>query len=71
MYTKIGYTHALTGWHEAIMLQNLSIMLLSNAPKITYYVFKKSFLIPKIMPDLFCKARSIYTLLEQSVGLSN
>ena len=33
------------GWdtrHEAIMLQKLSIMLLSSAPKITYYAFKNA-----------------------------
>ena len=33
--------------HDAIMLQKLSNMLLSSAPKITYYAFKK---MPKIMP---------------------
>jgi len=32
------------------MLQNLNIMLLSNAPKITYYAFKKIPIIPKTMP---------------------
>ena len=32
------------------MLQKLSIMLLSSAPKITYYAFKKMPIIPKIMP---------------------
>ena len=31
------------------MLQKLSIMLLSNVPKITYYAFKKMPIIPKIM----------------------
>ena len=36
--------------HEAIMLQKLSIMLLSSAPKITYYAFKKMPIIPQIMP---------------------
>ena len=36
--------------HEAIMLRKLSIMLLSSAPKITYYAFKKMPIIPKIMP---------------------
>ena len=32
------------------MLQKLNIMLLSSAPKITYYAFKKMLIIPKIMP---------------------
>ena len=32
------------------MLQKLSIMLLSSAPKITYYAIKKVPIIPKIMP---------------------
>jgi len=32
------------------MLQKLSIMLLSSAPKSTYYAFKKMPIIPKIMP---------------------
>ena len=36
--------------HEAIMLQKLSIMLLSSAPKVTYYTFKKMPIILKIMP---------------------
>ena len=36
--------------HEAIMLQKLSIALLSSAPKITCYAFKKMLIIPKIMP---------------------
>jgi len=31
------------------MLQKLSIMLLSRAPKITYYAFEKIPTIPKIM----------------------
>ena len=31
------------------MLQKLSIILLSNAPKITYYAYKKMSIIPKIM----------------------
>ena len=35
--------------HEAIMLQILSIMLLSSAPKVTYYAFKKMPIVPKIM----------------------
>ena len=32
------------------MLHKLSIMLLSSAPKITQYTFKKMPIIPKIMP---------------------
>ena len=32
------------------MLQKLSIMILSNAPKITNYAFKKMPIIHKIMP---------------------
>ena len=32
------------------MLQKLSIMLLSNAPKITYYAFKNTSIILKIIP---------------------
>ena len=36
--------------HEAVMLQKLSIMLLSSAPQITYYAFKKIPIVPKIMP---------------------
>ena len=32
------------------MLQKLSIMLLSSAPKITYYAFKEMPIIPKIVP---------------------
>jgi len=32
------------------MLQKPSIMLLSSAPKIIYYAFKKMSIIPKIMP---------------------
>jgi len=32
------------------MLQKLSIMLLSSAPKVTYYTFKKMPIILKIMP---------------------
>ena len=41
----------LTIWirHEAIMLQKLSNMLLSSAPKVTYYAFKKMLIIPKII----------------------
>jgi len=34
--------------HEAIMLQKLSIKLLSNAPKITYYALGKCLLFPKL-----------------------
>ena len=37
--------------HEAIMLQELNIMLLSSAPKITYYAFNKKMpIIFKIVP---------------------
>ena len=36
--------------HEAIMLQKLSIMLLSSVPKITCYAFLKMPIILKIMP---------------------
>ena len=36
--------------HEAIMLQILSIMLLSSAPKKSSYAFEKMPIIPKIMP---------------------
>jgi len=32
------------------MLQKLSIMLLSSAPKITYYAFEKMPIVPIIMP---------------------
>jgi len=32
------------------MLQKLSIMLLSSAPKINYHAFEKMSIIPKIMP---------------------
>jgi len=32
------------------MLQKLSIMLLSSAPKITYYAFEKVSIIAKMMP---------------------
>ena len=35
--------------YEAIMFQKLSIMLLSSAPKITYYAFKKMPIMLKIM----------------------
>jgi len=35
--------------HEATVLQKLSIMLSSSAPKITYYVFKKMLITPKII----------------------
>ena len=42
--------HKVLSRHEAIMLQKLSIMLLSNAPKITYYAFKIMPIIPKIKP---------------------
>ena len=34
--------------HEAIMLQKLSIMLLSSAQKITYYAFENCPLFPKL-----------------------
>ena len=37
-----------TSRHEAIMLQKLSIMLLSSAQKITYYAFENCPLFPKL-----------------------
>ena len=47
--------------HEAIMLQKLSIMLLSStsAPKITSFAFKKMPIIPKIMPPLLANNASL------------
>jgi len=45
--------------HEAIMLQKLSIMLLSGAPKITYYALKKIPIIPKIMTLILAKNASL------------
>ena len=41
---------SILGRHEAIMLQKLSIMLLSSAPKITYSTFEKMSINPTIMP---------------------
>ena len=46
--------------YEAIMLQELSIMLLSSAPKITYYAFKKMPIIPKIMPLILANDASLW-----------
>ena len=38
--TSAGYTNYMLARHEAIMLQKLSIMLVSSAQKITYYAFE-------------------------------
>ena len=47
----VNYIYAtVSARHEAIMLQNLSIILLSSAPKITYCAFEEMPIIPKIMP---------------------
>ena len=48
-----------TARHEVIMLQNLSIMLLSSAPKITYYAFEKMPIIPKIMQPILANDVSL------------
>ena len=45
--------------HEAIMLQKLSIMLLSSAPKINYYAFEKVPIVPKIMPLILANNASL------------
>ena len=58
--TRGGYRH------EAIMLQKLSIMLLSSAPKITYYAFKKMPIIPKIMPLILATVLDHYTNFSAS-----
>ena len=42
--------HTQTDRHEAIILQKLSIMLLSSVLKIIYYAFDKMPIILKIMP---------------------
>ena len=49
-FTKQSHVHKTESRHEAIMLQKLRIMLLSSAPKITYYAFEKMPIILKIMP---------------------
>ena len=46
------YVNTIRTRHEAIMLQKLSVMLLSSAPKIISYAFKK---MPKIMSPIFSK----------------
>ena len=59
--------------HEVIMLQKLSITLLSSAPKITYYAFEKIPIILKIMPlilannVMFQPFSSFNWLLYQSI----
>ena len=49
------------------MLQNLSIMLLSSAPKITYYAFEKMPIIPKIMQPIL--ANDVSLQLYQTIKL--
>jgi len=51
---EINYGDKAESRHEAIILQKLSIMLLSRAPKITYYAFEKCPLFPKLCHQ-FCQ----------------
>ena len=44
------------------MLQKLSIMLLSSAPKIIYYAFKKMPIILEIMPPILANNVSLTPL---------
>ena len=46
--SSVTDSRPLVARHEAIMLQKLSIMPLSSAPKITFYAFEKCPLFPKL-----------------------
>ena len=63
--------------HEAIMLQKLSIMLLSSAQKITYYAFENCPLFPKlchhnwlIMP-VYCCIRPFSLMFRLQIVLNS
>ena len=75
---QVKYFHDLPiSRHEAIMLQKLSIMLLSSAQKIAYYAFENCPLFPKlchhiwlIMP-VYCCIRPFSLMFKLQIVLNS